>query len=246
MPLTINYSRQSPNYFSSNYPIKAIVLHGTAGPFQASIDWLCNPMSNASANFIINTDGTVYCLVDPAKNKRAWANGILQQPDMTLGWLKDCVNNGINPNLCTVSIEHVATSQDMIAHNQAAFTQAQRAASLALSDKLCRDFGIPRTRDYVVGHYQIQAVDRANCPGIIDIDRYVGDLKAMEFNPNPNNYAVGQGMIDKLNAIQQSAMTPEIYTSGDSSILLATGGYTLLAAKVGGGPAWEVRAVKGV
>lgn len=62
----------SPN-FNSDIVIApvAIVLHWTAGYFMPSVNWLCNPKSEVSAHYVIDSDGfRVFSLVDT--NRRAW------------------------------------------------------------------------------------------------------------------------------------------------------------------------------
>ena len=53
---------------------KAIVIHWTAGYYKSSMDWLCNPISQVSAHFVIDRTGNnISHLV--ALNKRAWHCG---------------------------------------------------------------------------------------------------------------------------------------------------------------------------
>ncbi len=176
--MNISHQYTSPNHWVANNEIKAIVLHGTAGGFKGSVDWLCNPAHDVSANYLIDKDGTVYCLVDPYKGLRAWANGPVNKPDAKLIWLADASKNGVNPNLLTISIEHVATAAEMKAGTP--MPLAQQAASLSLCDQLLRDFNLPRTEQTVVGHSQIDKVNKADCPGVINIVEWIQKLIAMD------------------------------------------------------------------
>lgn len=55
----------SPNYYVEYQPIHAVVLHGTSGPLQASLDWLRNPQpdnpdARVSANYLISKAGVIF------------------------------------------------------------------------------------------------------------------------------------------------------------------------------------------
>jgi N-acetylmuramoyl-L-alanine amidase len=88
----------------------------------------------------------------------AWANGIMNRPDMSVAWINQCYTKGINPNFRTVSIEHEGLTGQ-------AFTNAQFQATLALHKWLTRTFNIPVDRVHLVGHYMIDSVNRPYCPG---------------------------------------------------------------------------------
>lgn len=178
--LTISYKYTSNNFWIVNSeinPNQAIVLHGTAGGFQGSLNELLN--GGGSSNYLIAKNGDVYCLVDPYKNRRAWGNGIWQYPDITNQLIQSWYNRGINPNLRTISIEHEQSSQDMTNKNYSAFNAKQALASKRLVLKLCKDFNIPISRVAILGHFQFMRYDRAYCPGVIDISKYVDGVKVM-------------------------------------------------------------------
>ena len=69
-------SRRSPNCNErpSGVLIDTIVLHSTASKScQQDVEWLCTPLSKASAHVIIDRDGTIYDLVPVSR--RAWHAG---------------------------------------------------------------------------------------------------------------------------------------------------------------------------
>jgi hypothetical protein len=175
--VNISYRYISYNRWYNFQPPKGIVLHGTAGPFKASLDELTK---NVSANYLIDTDGTIYCLVNPYEGWRAWANGIWEAPDLSVAWLKSIWDmpgdddGHQNPNRWTISIEHVALSPNMVAHNYASMPTVQREASQQLCAQLVRDFNLPRMVELwpMIGHYQIERYDRANCPGVINVPKW--------------------------------------------------------------------------
>lgn len=166
----------SPNRWTFNNGYKIICLHGTAGG--DSIDWLRSPGAGVSASFEISKNGRTVCLVDPYKGYSAWANGIPINPDYSNPYIAQALASKVNLNSISISIEHEAASADMIAHN--AMPAAQLAASQALVLQLCHDFKIPVLRSRIIGHYQIDSYSRKNCPGVINLDKYVAALQALQ------------------------------------------------------------------
>jgi N-acetyl-anhydromuramyl-L-alanine amidase AmpD len=172
----------SPNYFSGiKAKIQAIVLHGTAGNLQSSLDELTNPKPNnpdsrVSSNYVIGLDGSIYRLVSYWLGQRAWANGVLNYPDRSISWLVECAIKGLNPNNYTISIEHVANSRDMINRNYSAMPAVQLEASKMLVKRLLKDTGLTANHQTIIGHNQIDSISRSNCPGIINIPEYIANI----------------------------------------------------------------------
>jgi len=140
----------SPNFSSreGRTPI-AIVDHITAGAFPGCQDWLCDPAAQASAGYIVTKIGRIIQLVkDGAK---AWHAGVVNKPSWVL-------YDGSNPNLYTIGIEHEGQPGDTL-------TPIQYQATLWLHQQLIKQWGIPVDTDHIIGHYRIDSVDRANCPG---------------------------------------------------------------------------------
>lgn len=172
----------SPNYFTGGMRIKAIVLHGTSGPLRASLDTLTNPRNDkpelaVSSNYLIDTNGDIYRLVPWWEGKRAYANGIIHNPDERIRWLMACIGSRANPNMMTISIEHVASKSDMINHNR--MTDKQWRSSFDLVKKLLKDCGLTASYETVLGHYQIDSVNKPFCPGIINIPAYINALNGI-------------------------------------------------------------------
>jgi N-acetyl-anhydromuramyl-L-alanine amidase AmpD len=172
----------SQNYFTGGLRIKAIVLHGTDGPLQASLRTLTNPRPDApekavSSNYLIDTNGDIYRLVTWWKGQRAYANGIMNQVDPNVKWLKACQGTRCNPNMMTISIEHVASGFSML--NHARMTDAQWNSSMELTKQLLKDCGLQATNQTILGHYQIDRVNKAYCPGVINIPAYINALNGI-------------------------------------------------------------------
>jgi N-acetyl-anhydromuramyl-L-alanine amidase AmpD len=160
---------RNSNAFPGRYGLKPrwVILHGTAGgtsaqaiaTFFQSTQGSNNPVS---AHYVIGQDGQIAQCNDEADG--AWANGVV-----TAGhdpWWSDSDNP--NPNNVTISIEHCKPDDA----NATALTPAQQASSFWLTKDICARNGIPmRAADAsggITGHYSIDPINRARCPGAFD------------------------------------------------------------------------------
>jgi N-acetyl-anhydromuramyl-L-alanine amidase AmpD len=164
------------NYFPgrNGYQPHYIILHGTAGGTGAVA--LAHYFkstegggSAVSSHYIIGLDGEVVQCV--REQDGAWANGYISGSSGVSGngygngqhdrWW----DGGINPNQLTVTIEHVKPSTD----NSDKLTDAQKKASFTLVAHICKRLNIPArkadARGGVTGHFSIDPVNRARCPG---------------------------------------------------------------------------------
>jgi N-acetyl-anhydromuramyl-L-alanine amidase AmpD len=145
-----------------------LILHGTAGFTRAAdvAGFFARQTTEASAHYIVGLDGEVFQCVN--EEDAAWANGPISGPSGASG---DGVHHdswwdsGINPNLLSISIEHVKPSQD----NSDQLTPAQKLASFALIKDICSRWPIPmRQADAhggITGHFSMDPVNRSRCPG---------------------------------------------------------------------------------
>lgn len=157
---------------------------GTRATLESCAGWFANPKSEVSAHFGVGKDGRVWQFVDIRDT--AWANGILEEPDLSLPWLAECVSRKINPNRRTISIEHEGDSNDTM-------PEAQYRATLALHRYLLAEAGIRADRQHIVGHYQVTARQRANCPGPgFPWARLLGDLAAASFRDPVTGFRVDE------------------------------------------------------
>ena len=141
----------SPNFSPSRggQKIIAIVNHITAGAFPGCLSWLCSPAAQAGAHYLVTRTGSVYQMVREADT--AWHAGIVKNPTWKL-------YSGVNPNRVTIGIEHECISGGEL-------TEAQFQATLRLQRELCAKYAIPADRDHIIGHCEINPVDRPDCPG---------------------------------------------------------------------------------
>jgi N-acetyl-anhydromuramyl-L-alanine amidase AmpD len=162
-------------------PILGICAHVTDG--YDSRNLLQNANNGSSVHFLVRDEdgvGVVYQFM-PVE-WAAWGNGpVSPNNPYTPAWLQELIDQGVNPNMCTVSIEH---------ERKWPFTtmpsEPMTQATIELQNWLCDNYPtIKRDRDHVIGHYQIDALTRANCPGgpgglLFPFDRIVAVLQEHE------------------------------------------------------------------
>lgn len=155
-----------------NHAIRYIIIHGTATPgiataqgigrlFQSRAGKTSGPNDGAT-HYVVGKDGTIVQCV--REGDSAWGNGVVTEGH------DDWWGTRGNPNFETISIEHVKVG----AQNQDALTAAQMEASFALIAYLCDQWNIPRrwadAMGGITGHFSIDPVNRAFCPGLYPWD----------------------------------------------------------------------------
>jgi hypothetical protein len=137
------------------------VVHTTAGLSNAAaqVTYSARVGSQVTATFWVNRDGSVVqSLPDPLR-QGPWTNGILNRPDLTNPRIAAMVRDGANPNTRSlITIENVSLEPG------APITTAQQQTCAALVKYYHAKAGVPINRETVVGHYQIDSVNRPNCP----------------------------------------------------------------------------------
>lgn len=112
-----------------------------------------------TATFWVNRDGSVVQSLSDPLLMAPWTNGVSDRPDMSNPRIAACINAGVNPNRRSlVTIENVSLEPG------SPITAAQKAACgriIAWAHALA---GVPITRETVIGHYQINSVNKPNCP----------------------------------------------------------------------------------
>jgi N-acetyl-anhydromuramyl-L-alanine amidase AmpD len=148
-----------------------IVCHITEGAFDGAVSWLCHPQSGVSAHFVVGQDGQITQLV--SIEDTAWCNGTSPDPAQTTysgnSTLKTVRDRKINANLYTISIEH----EGIWATTKGKLTVRQLGASVDLIQWIRSEAEriykvvIPLDREHIVGHYQINPINKPNCPGAL-------------------------------------------------------------------------------
>lgn len=140
------------NFFPDSGNKTKIVLHGTAGGTSAqnianyfiSTENSDNPVST---HYIIGQDGVIVQTVQ--EKDGAWGNGVVTNSAFS----------GVNPNMYTISIEHVKQTQD----NSDILTLMQANSSFMLIKDICRRWGLHYSD--VISHADIDPINRSRCPG---------------------------------------------------------------------------------
>ena len=158
-----------------------IVLHKTACGQTCTATDIANSFKNdtvhhKSVHFIVGRDGSVIQVVllkDGAGGNCCLENG----HDPYWDRLQTTYNN---LNTCTISIEH----EDWTTDNSQTMTQEQIVASLALVTWLVRRYKL-NPASQIKGHYTLDAISRARCPGpTYPLAQLIGEL-TMQNNPGP-------------------------------------------------------------
>jgi hypothetical protein len=137
-------------------PIRAIVDHIMEGSLNSTDGWFKNSLSQASTHFGVGLDGRIFQWV--RLEDSAWGNGVTNISSSSPDWLKRMVQAGINPNFSTISIEHEGYTGNIM-------TESQYQATLWLHKYLLKTTGLSISKDTIIGHYQVDIVNRPFCPG---------------------------------------------------------------------------------
>ncbi|HEX2172598.1 MAG TPA: N-acetylmuramoyl-L-alanine amidase [Dehalococcoidia bacterium] len=160
----------SPNFAADragHRPV-AIVCHTLESTLAAADASFADPAAQVSTHFAIGRHGEKHQYVRTVDT--AWGNGATNQPDLTIAWLAEAVQGGVNPNLLTVSLGFEGKSGEPL-------TEPQYQAGLELVRYLIDLWDVPVDKDHVIGHSRIDSVGQATCPGqAFPWDRLFGDL----------------------------------------------------------------------
>ncbi len=142
-PAVAWYPAHASNYtraWRGREPIDYIVIHVSQGPWSGTVNWFQNPAAKVSAHYVIRShDGKIaQCVSD---RNIAWHAG---------NW---------NYNRWSIGIEHEGYVDD-----PRWFTPEMYHASARLAAFLARQWGIPLTRSYIIGHNEVPGADHTD-PG---------------------------------------------------------------------------------
>jgi len=151
-----------------------VVCHIQQGTQSSTDGWFKNPQSQVSAHYGIGVTGAIYQWV--REEDSAWANGIVNVSGVTPAWLTSLSKQGVNINTVTISLEHEGYSGN-------AMPEAQYQASLWVQKQIIQRYNIPLDRDHIIGHYQVDYINKSGCPGsgfpwsrlMIDLNNWATD-----------------------------------------------------------------------
>jgi hypothetical protein len=158
-----NYGRGAGEYSS------AVVCHIAECATLSQLDnWFQNPTAGVSSNYGIGPDGEIHQYVDSiAADDYAYVHGIVNQPDDAFRALW-AARGYANPNLWAPGIEHVGYSSYNQITGAGTCTPPpapQWDASVWLTAWLCATCGITPAQATILGHYEVNSIDRPGCPG---------------------------------------------------------------------------------
>ena len=128
-----------------------IVVHISAGSMTSMTSWFQTPNSQASAHYGISKSGEIIKYV--SENKKAWANGRVNNPSAEIVNLR----KGVNPNLYTISIENEGMDLRLA-------PEKQLSILCQLIEDIAKRWNIPLDRQHILGHFEIDGINRPYCP----------------------------------------------------------------------------------
>jgi len=170
--ITVNQSSRQ------GYKPELIVCHITEGSLWGAVSWFKNSASQASSHFLVGRKGEVIQLVDITE--KAWCNGRILNPSNET--VKKYYNSGNKDgNLYTISIEHEGvwknTKGTLTALQEKATTELIRYIVSEVKRLYGTDIAIDR--QHIIGHYEIDSVNKCNCPGwLFPFDRIIQTLSS--------------------------------------------------------------------
>ncbi len=192
------------NFWPGGNSMQKIVIHATAsgGPqtgYQLATSSEFNDGNTASVHYINDVDGTVYQVVAEADS--AWGNCCVTGAEAPAGYypipgtadwhLHGLINTGqpgaINHNHETISIENVKHSTD----NSEPLTTAQYNSLVKLVADIAKRRKILPVKGSIIGHFDLDPVNRARCPGTFDWSAFYRDIQ-IAMGHGPISYDAGR------------------------------------------------------
>lgn len=170
----------SPNRWSSRrgYKIVAAGVHITGGEMPGLHSWIMNPNAQASYNCVVKRDGKRISYVP--EEYPAFGHGKINRGT----WPLLAQYSGVNPNWYTLSVSRVGTDPNF-------WTPEQMESIIEILQYWSNKYGFPLKRPYVFGHFEIDSVDRPNCPGRRFFDALIEELdKGKGGKRSPMNFVL--------------------------------------------------------
>jgi N-acetyl-anhydromuramyl-L-alanine amidase AmpD len=169
--LTVNH-RKGRAFNNKRYVVQGICNHISAGLRGSVINWFNNPSAQASYHYLVCKNGDIIQFVNDGDT--AWSQGLINRPTAKIYF----DNNKVNPNVYLVSISHEVTGSEPL-------TELQYQSSLWLHNELINKYNIPIDRHHIIGHYELDSVNRANDPNKnFPWNRLINDLKKIKKQTN--------------------------------------------------------------
>jgi len=181
----IDYTHLIPNQTKIVTKKIGITFHITTdnNKYQA-LNWFKNPNAKASAHFIIEKDGEIGMCVDP--RHIAWHNGVVRNP--TANIIKD--RRG-NPNKYMIGFEVVARKGEEL-------TEEQITSIIFLTKKMCKENDIVPNCYNLIGHNEVNSIDKVFCPVSVYEVSYIIDRIKKEEQYNNNQIRLIEDLMLQL------------------------------------------------
>lgn len=201
------------------------VIHWTAAltTAEAEVDRRSDGnLDRNNATFWVNRGGSVVQALGDPLGMAPWTNGDMQVPDVSNLRIATLVNEGLNANFRSlVTIENTGTYGYEI-------TPEQEDTNAAIIAYYHAKAGLPISRDTVIGHYQINSINRPHCPGTDKavIDRIVSKAQgedAMKLLGTPITPLQNKKVMVRKGTTFVKDPSRSDVGANDNSILLAGG-----------------------
>jgi N-acetyl-anhydromuramyl-L-alanine amidase AmpD len=207
--------RPSPNFNSrGGSAVSLVVIHSCEGNYSGCWSWLRNTAAGASAHYVVKEDGGEITQLVLEAN-RAWHVAAAYECARAGG--AQCNKNGVSTNTFSIGIEHAGFA------SQASWSNGIIEASAKLVCDITRDHGIPRDRNHIVSHGQLQPSNRTdpgpNWPWSHYIERvraHCGDGGGAAIIVDSNNASNDQSVarIELTGAWTSTSATPGYFGTG--------------------------------
>ncbi len=142
--------------------ITHIIIHVMDGSFEGTISWLQDPRSGVSYHYLVSQEGEIVQMV--REKDIAWHAGNREYNRRSIGIAHEDRRNWNSPNWATEQLYQ---------------------SSAALVRYLAEKYGIPKNRDFIIGHNEVPGVDKA-CPGPYwDWDYFMSLVKGIPAPTHP-------------------------------------------------------------
>ncbi|MDF2652500.1 MAG: hypothetical protein K0Q73_8305 [Paenibacillus sp.] len=139
-----------------------IVNHISAGTMGSMDNWFQSPNNKvSSAHFGVARDGRIHQYVK--MERMAWANGLNIANNLRRASAPVVYDLKVNPNLYSVSIEHEGYDGELTKEQYQASLWLHRYIQQYIFEHWGKQF--PLDEYHVIGHFQIDKVNKPNCPG---------------------------------------------------------------------------------
>lgn len=208
--------RSSPNFNSRNgTPVSLVVIHSCEGGYAGCWGWLRNTQAQASAHYVVKEDGgEITQLVTEAN--RAWHVAAAYQCGNAGG--AQCNRNGVSTNTFSVGIEHAGFA------SQASWSNGIIEASAKLTCDITKGHNVPRDRNHIVSHAQLQPSNRTDPGPNWPWSHYIDRVRTHCGDGGGGGGGGGEIIVDSNNANNNAAVA-RIELAGEWTSATSTPGY---------------------